>query len=796
MKKIILILLFLFASNTMAAQPYHYILSDFSGGKNSHTNSYVLEKNKCVTAKNLRFNATHGSFAKRDPMRLYGTMASFAVTSLFRYYKSTGSEQLLATGSTLLMLGNDNAGTLSNLDTGLTDGKRWQWVTYDDKAIGCYESGQPLKYDGKTTTTANTDGARSADNLMAELGAPFAELNTGTNLDASSWYQYKVAFYNSTTEIYSYSDAKSNPILTGAAVYDITLTDIPLGASGTTSRFLYRTEGQASQTAVEAETSYYMVGEIADNTTTTYDDAVADATIAADPAPTWATVSAGSDVTPPQGAFVCIHNEQLFISGNPTYPSEIYWSDEYNPDVFPSVNYEKIRVDDGDEITFIKEQRGVLTVGKTNSIIEYYTKAATWYYRLISTVGCPAPYSAANIPKGIVYYNRSGLYLFNGSHSELISDAVTAEIKDVLQTNLDDVAGFYWDNEYSLSYTSEESGETINNRVLVLDFTRNAYALDYKNSNCFAVFSAGDDEGIVYSGSSDTDGKIWSNETGFAFLKIKLKSEFDEGTWDDARVYNTERRPIMEIAWDCTIDGWSAENIAHGGTGGTIDELIGIIDRPDTDGTWTSKVYTVNASTYDTLYWNEDLGTTGDITFNIRSGASSAACQAASWSSAFTNPNGSDISGETANTYIQLKANLSTSAIAYTPTLYYSNGFVVKLIYNKTGTTTESAFTSEWEKGWTDCGAPGKKKQIMNIKTFYQGTSGTLTVAIINDEGDYSDSFEIDLSVNEDDSESDNYRGSGDYKYYTYYCPIGGSDPVRRIRGSQLRPVHVRCRPG
>ena len=69
----------------------------------------------------------------------------------------------------------------------------------------------------------------------------------------------------------------------------------------------------------------------------------------------------------------------------------------------------------------------------------------------------------------------------------------------------------------------------------------------------------------------------------------------------------------------------------------------------------------------------------------------------------------------------------------------------------------------------------------MNIKTFYQGTSGTLTVAIINDEGDYSDSFEIDLSVNEDDSESDNYRGSGDYKYYTYYCPIGGSDPVTAI---------------
>jgi len=778
----IISLLFVSISNTVNAdQSYHYIINSFEKGLNSHTNPYVVPKNQCITAKNLRFNNTHGSFAKRDPMRLYGTMGSFAVTSLYRYYNSSGDEQLLATGSTVLMIGSDSAGTFSNLKISLSDGKRWQWVTYDDKAIGCYDSGQPIKYDGKTTTTSDTDGARTEDNLVAELGAPFAELNTGTDLDSEKWYQYKVGFYNSTTGLYSYSTAKSNPILTGANVYNITLTDIPLGVSGVTSRFIYRTEGGIDQATVEADTSYFKVAEINDNTTTTYDDAIADATISADPAPTWALASAGSNVTPPKGAFPCIHDEKLFIGGNSTYPSEIYWSDTYNPDVFPSSNYEKMRIDDGDEITFVKEQAGVLTIGKTNSILRYYTKATIWYYQRMSTIGCPAPYSVANTPKGIVYYNRAGLYLFNGQYSTLISDAVTTEIEDVLQSNLDNISGFYWNNEYHFAYISETAGGSINDRVLILDFTRNAYTLDYKNTSCFAVFNSGDDEGIIYSGSSDSDGYVWSNETGFSFLKFKLESEFDAGTWDDARVYGTERRPIVEIAWDCTINGWSAENIARGGTDGTIDNLIGIIDRPDTAGTWTSAVSLVNASTYNTLLWNESLGSTGNITFNIRSGATSAACSSATWSDAFSSPAGSDISGETAAAYIQLKANLSTTDIVYTPTLYYADNFVVKLLYNKSGTTTESAFASEWESGWSDCDVVGKKKQIMNIKVYYQGTSGTLTVSIINDEGDYSDSYEIDLSVAEDDSETDDYKGSGIYKYFTYYCPIGGSDPVTAI---------------
>src|SRR3990167_7368747 len=116
---------------------------------------------------------------------------------------------------------------------------------------------QPIKYDAKTDVTDNTDGHRTASDAVAELGAPFAELNTGSNLDASSWYQYKVAFYDDTT--YSYSDARSNPILTGSSVRDISLTDIPLGPTGTTERYIYRTEGNASRAAVVADTDFFRV---------------------------------------------------------------------------------------------------------------------------------------------------------------------------------------------------------------------------------------------------------------------------------------------------------------------------------------------------------------------------------------------------------------------------------------------------------------------------------------------------------------------------------------------------------
>jgi len=573
-----------------ASQPDRaYYEHDFSGGMNSQVSRYLNSDKQCYTANDVRFNTVYGGLSKRPSMQPYGTAGSYAITCMHRYYSSSGTTQLIVSGSTYLKIGNDNDGTFTTIRDELTDGERWNFVTYQDIAIMGNGSDNIQKYDGATTTTDDTDGARTANILTADLGAPFAELNTGSNLDASKWYQYKVAFYDGTN--YTYSTARSNPILTGATVRDIRLTDIPIGPSGTTVRYVYRTSGDASRAAVEADTTFYLVGTISDNSTQVLNDTTDDATAETDQAPTWSTVSGGTDVTPPVAEYLIIHSERLFTAGEQNADSDLSWSDAFNPDYYDPEDYEPIRPDDGDKITFLKVQLGILTVGKTNTIQKVYTEQSSdsnWTVSdPMSHIGCVAPYTAANSPVGILYLGRDGLYRFNGQQSVLISDAVTPEIADIFTTNFEECVGIYNENVYQMAYTSAETFESVNNRVLVFEMTRNAYSIDTKDVNAFCVFNSGDDYGTIYSGSSNADGYVYAHNIDANSVTVRTKAEMDEGTYDDARTTDNDlgTDPELEIAWDITIDEFI----------GTINDATGIIDRPDTDGYWESKVYNVNA---------------------------------------------------------------------------------------------------------------------------------------------------------------------------------------------------------
>jgi len=778
-KKIgVILLLGLFISSVgLASTEYNRgaIIHDFSEGLNSHINEYNIPKNQAVVALNVRTNKVFSSISKRDTMLTLLDFGTGPINGVHRYYESDGTSLTVAALGTTLAV--DNSGTALVIKDSLTDGKTFQFVTYKDVEIMGNGYDPVYKYDGSVNVTANTDGHRTATELCTELGAPFAELNTGANLDAAKWYQYRMAWYDGST--YDYSEARSNPILTGATVRDITLTDIPIGPTGTTARYVYRTLGNSSQANCEADDTFYLVGTLSDNTTTTLNDTVTDDTADDGAAPTLATVENGTEVTPPLGTLYTVSAERLFISGNLTYLSDLYWSDDGNPDHFLPTDFEQIRVDDGDKITFVKPFRGILTIGKTNSIQNFYTdgKAVSdWYYSdPFSFVGCIAKYSAAVTPIGTIYLARNGLYRFDGQTCHLVSDAVTPEIEDISQIDLDNVSGFYFKSEYQMAYTSESSGSTTNNRVLIFDIVRNSYVVDTKEISCFTAFNAGTDSGVLYSGSSTTDGYVVAHEGSIPSLIIRYKSEFNDGTFDDSRVYNTESKPIVDIGWDCTIDGWLTELQTKDASITTINSIEtylpnAIIDRPDTGGTWTSPVYYINASSLDKLYWNEDLGPYGDITFQIRLGASAAACVSASWSSSYTNPSGSDISGVTANTYIQFKVTLSTTDIDYTPSLYQTNGYVFRIFYSQVGVDYETSVLSKWESGWRDLGYPLREKMITRIKVYYTGTSGTITLNCKNDVGDVDSDITIDLAVDPASDSEDEYTGVNK-RIFTYLPP-------------------------
>lgn len=754
-----------------------YQIEDFSDGLTSHISDYLIKKGSASRADNVRINSTYGALAKRDKMLQLSACRSSAVKSLYRYYKSDATKYTIQTSSTYMDSISDTDGSCTNLATGLSDSKRWTWVTYKDVAIGSNGTDSMKKWDGESQTTANTDGSRTAGDLVTDLGAPFAEMNTGSNLDASSWYQYKVAFFNGTS--YTYSTARSNPLQTGSSVRDITLTDIPIGPEDTTSRIIYRTEGKASRSAVLAETNFYKVASIADNSTRTYNDAITDVTILADAAPTWSTVSAGENVTPPKAKFLVIHKDRVFAGNDPSGvesgKSTIYWSDPLNPDYFSTAsNYEVIRPDDGDQITGLLPILSQLFIPKENSWTKFYTDSASdaeWTLSsLWSNIGCVAPYSLVSTPIGAVFLGRYGLYSFGGNTPELISDSVTDKVRDVLATNINEVAGVYQDNQYLMSYTSSESGSGYNDRVLILDLVRKGYVIDTKNIDSWAKFDSGTDYGTLYSGSSSTDGKVYAHSGTFNDLVYRYKSQFDAVTPDSVIVRGDENDPYLTLGWDKTWTTVTGTWASQGSKTWLVKSLT---------GTWTSPAIQVNARTLDKIYWNENLGSYGNITFAIKTASSEAGLSGASWSSEFSNPSGSDISGLTANTWIQIRASLSSSVYTETPELYLEDSFVFHMTYQKEGSTAESSILSLWQSGLTDLGGNSDyPKRIKEIQVFYEGTEGTLNLAYEDDQGT-SYNFDINLATSPSASSSDYYYGNSTEKIYTHFPRVDNS-PVGR----------------
>lgn len=728
-------------------------------------NPYLIPENAASEARNVRSNDEYGSLSKRTATMSYGTLGLFKVTSIHRFYKSDDTAYLIGTGATYILKGDDSGGVATILRDQLTSGLRWTWVTYKDKAIGCNGTDRCQKWDGAMTTTDNTDGARTASILTSDHGAPFAELNTGANLDASAWYQYKMKFTNGTTTWYS--NAVSNPILTGADVRDIKLTDIPLGPSGTTSRMIYRTEGTSTRAGLDAAT-FKLVASISDNATTTYDDAVADGSLTTE----WSTTG-NTGLTPPIAKFITLHNNRLFLANAPNYNSYIYWSYAFYDQIFNPADYDYVRIDDGDAITGQFEFLGKMVYFKTNSITNFETQSSDdtkWRMYTHSFVGCPAPYSIAHSPSGIFYLGWDGLYVYNGERSQLVSDSVTDVIRDISSSSRNDVAGVFYNNEYRLAYTSEKSGASENNTVLMLDVTRNSYVIDDQKINCWEVFDSGNDFGTLYSGSSDIDGNILSYNPSSSVMVLRYKSDFTKGTKDSIAYGGTENNPDLSIGWGIYINDSSMAGVSLDSV--TYDSAT--INRPDTTGYWWSPAIEVNASNYDKLYWNEDLGCCGDVTFVLRSGvtADAATLDSLAWSSSVTDPSGSDLSSLTANNFLQLRATLTTNDITETPFLESLNNYVIKLVYSKVGSTNEIAINSIWRSGFSDFGSPTIPKRIWGIDIYYAGTSGIMTFGLKNERGDIDQSFSFDLSVDPNDNDDDQYFGNSTEKIYKWLSPI------------------------
>src|SRR3990167_4608274 len=763
MKKLIFILLFLFFCFIPGsrAQEQTVVFENFSGGLATKPSPLTLSASNADIIENIRLDTKLGSLSKRDKIVLDGTCdPSEPILGLHRFYLENGTKITICNHGDEIEKKEESESSYSAILSTTSRDKRWQWTTWHDIAIGTDGYNQPVKYDGTSASATYLGSALATD--------------AGSGAGPNGTYTYKIACY---TASYTVSlDQPSNGVT--VTDNDITLTMIPicpdtfLGES-ITGRKVYRIENAGSTYKILSN------GTIADNSTVTLTDSDADGALGA-------SLSSTHTRAPPKGKYLLVYLNRLFIANNPTDASRLFYSADASPDFFDTgvtVNggYFDIRPQDGDEITFIKTILGKMVISKRNTI-QYFNAdgdepSADWVISdPYSFVGCQAPYSAVNSPLGIIYLGNNGIYTFNGQYSLLISDIVTPEIRDIQSTNFPNVWAEYFKNSYYMTYTSFETGSPVNDRILIYDTVTKAFMEDKLNINVFKVFNSGTDIEALFSGGSD-NGKIYAHTETVKQIVHRRHNDFI-GTFDDMRYIPTQwggdtEDPVFELSWDLTVNQIT----------GTIDSATGIIDRPDTNGTYISQYLTVNASAFDKAYWNEIIPVSGgDVAFAFRAGTTSEDTAAQAWSSAYTT-SGSAISAVTANAIMQYRITMDTGNINYTPTLVSEENYVVKITYDTTGTTPETTIPIRWRSRWLNFGLPNNVKTLTKMTIYYSdwlvGASGTLKVNFENFEGD-EDSFSIDLAAYPE-------------KYTEYFTDgkFPGTDFRIDIQESSLNPIKI-----
>jgi len=128
----------------------------------------------------------------------------------------------------------------------------------------------------------NTEyGSASDDAYLSNPGALTSGLaGAGAGNLSAGEYKYKVTLVNANGETRGGSASAGTTVADAGADGQIALSAIPTGAAGTTARRIYRTEAGGS--------TYKFLAEIADNSTTTYTDNIADGSLG-DNEPGWNT---------------------------------------------------------------------------------------------------------------------------------------------------------------------------------------------------------------------------------------------------------------------------------------------------------------------------------------------------------------------------------------------------------------------------------------------------------------------------------------------------------------------------
>jgi hypothetical protein len=311
--------------------------------------------------------------------------------------------------------------------------------------------------------------------------APTFSANIDGSLGTGTYY-FKVTYVDE--DGYESNGGAASAAMSSLATPNdgITIT-IPVSTDDkVTKRRIYRTSVGGA--------IYYYDGEVADNTTTTYNSTQADSSLG--------SLLHTDHEIPPSGSQLITKRRNRLYLGSGDYLSI---SDLSDVDYFPSGNF--IYTGNRQDITALVEQLNALPVFTQNSI-ERLVGTDEDNYEFInafSDKGCYAPRSAVICDNLLIYLSYEGIYYFDGTTSGKFSERLNEYIKDNINyTYIQKAAGIYYNGLYLLSYPKGAS--TVNSETIYIDLINKTTGVYNFAFSCYSKWDRQGDGNQLYGGST------------------------------------------------------------------------------------------------------------------------------------------------------------------------------------------------------------------------------------------------------------------------------------------------------
>lgn len=575
----------------------------FDGGLNNAFSRTLIPNNESPDCKNVIFD--DGAVGTREGIVKLNTaaVASAAIDGLYTRRDNTGVETMLAVcNGSVFALATTTFITIPSAQGVFTAGERVAFEQAENYAFMGTSSTIAYKWNGAEFTRMGV--------YPPTTTATVASANLVGALTASGEYRYKITFRNSNLVESDLGPVTSTFVISTTSGQN-TMAAIPVAPTswGVGSRRIYR--NAAADTSV-----FKLVATIADNTTTTYADNVADAALGAT-APT-------DNGVPPKFTACIWHRNRMFVNdvSNPNY---VFYSEIGQPYTFPTTNFFKIGDKTSDLVRGFSSYGDNLLIFCDESVwLNVMTNVSddtTWQQSpTTSPYGSRSPHGLAQIRlkdnnailfpavEGRVFVGFSAIIGAQVDVTASLNSVSTAGSflqSDRISPDMASINTLYINSIYSMVYKQKVyisvpygSNQTTNNRVYCVDFS-----LD--NLNKPQPLSWVPFTGIAINQMTIYGGNLYGGDsaaTGFVHKLVGTSTYSDNGTAIDSYYWTKEFSGYEDDA-NYTKD-FRYVNVLFDNAGAYYMRVYYRVDGSNDAGNYTQINLTAPTSLWGTLVWN------------------------------------------------------------------------------------------------------------------------------------------------------------------------------------------------